>query len=325
MNLEEYARSKESDTVKTEFRNLTNWQVFIMNLDFTIEEFDQLISEMENSEKADRTLFVIAEKIVKKRLRGLCYKTRFLNEFDEEDIYLSILVRLWKSYVTHFFRNSRVPAGEINNDPEGFQAWIIKITRNEYCRFLSNRMKQLEQEIPLLSERRSKYDDEKNGRENKDVERVEIDNYELEEENINTAIALRPMIMMLFEVVIDSKKRIYMILSWLSVHVHILDMHMDRINATNQTVLRYSDKKLTDIWKELYSVLRTYDWINISPERINKINTALKRTLSSGELYGNCTLGGFFGKKDGSAVISDWVYRINNYIKDRINDETFDD
>lgn len=258
---------------------------------FTVEEFDQMVRELtEYDPPSFRTLINIAEKTLRPSIVKWCREDKRLSgrQF-EDDIMQETLIRLVQKCITGFFYRT----DDINYNPDGFRNWMFEVAHNIKRDF---------------AKRQSKLDLRERGFEDGEEENVPA-------EDESEAEAVRERLAEAFELILDSDIKIYKILTWLAQCVFVIEYGMPRKDSNAMLADQFADKTLYELCDTVYSFAERIPWMNFTPTHKKKIADALAEEFKNGKTYGQSRYRDFFMKKDGKATISDWINRMNGYIK----------
>ena len=170
---------------------------------------------------------------LKPRIRAWCSRdSRLKGKQLEDDLLNDAYLIISKKIVTHFLRRNGFDA-PINNDPEGFLKWMTTVAANHV-----------------------KNEAEKQGRrQTVSIEPPEDDDgatrYEYKElstEDFDAEIdGKRELISSALDVVLDKRSEPYIILSWLTVSIYVLENNVQNHVAIRMIVDEMSDKTLFEI------------------------------------------------------------------------------
>ena len=269
---------------------------------FTDEEFELMLYELTemNPAKYD-TMCLIARKVLTPKVKGWCYQYSSLRGRQyEDDVMQEICIRLIKTCVTKFFMREDKP-DFINRNPVEFCAWITAVGRHLTHDFAikqynydihTHELTDLIIETPLFD-----------------------DATEERKEKLNQA----------FNIALTVKKKPHIKLTWLIQSSLMIYYSLTKIDATEIINEMLSDESLNRIWKMVQALTKRISWIHLSQDAANNFSTELDKLLSDEYTIGNTHYNYFYGNKGGKGAISDWAYRMNSYIKSRMNYEPFND
>ncbi len=257
---------------------------------FTIEEFDLIIRELtEYDPPSFHTLIAVADRTLRPSVTKWCREDkRLAGRQLEDDVMQETLLRLIQKCITGFFYRT----DEINYDPEGFRNWMFEVALN------------IKRDFALRQSRR-------------DLRERCFD--EGEEENIpdersdNDAVTER--LAAAFGLILDSDVKIYKILTWLAQCAFVIEYGVARKDSNGMLAEQFADKTLYELRDTVYEFAGRIPWMNFTPEHKRKIEEALSEEYREGMTYGQSKYRDFFMKKDAKATISDWINRMNGYIK----------
>ena len=100
---------------------------------------------------------------------------------------------------------------------------------------------------------------------------------------------------------------------------------LSKIDATEVIDEVLSDGSLNNIWEMVQALTKRISWIHLSQDDTENFSNELDIQLNDENPIGNTRYNYYFGNRGGKGAISDWAYRMNSYIKSRMNDEPFND
>ena len=270
---------------------------------FTDEEFDQMICEVVCDNPKYDTLCMIVEKVLKPSTINWCSSGIMHGRITADDLLLDIQIRVIKNIITGFVKNKRANGG-INYDPGGFNSWLFRTAKN------------LRNDISDELERKCGRDI---GIENIIDEPYNNDVYLDEEIEIHHQTLSRA-----FNVVLNSDRKVYITLTWVAQSLFVLQYDVNRPEATEMIIKEFRSKSLFDMWKIILTFSKRVPWLAVTPAQKQRISTALCSLLKDDVLLGEVRYEDFFMSKGDKQTVSDWVNRIDNMVKGRIQYESFD-
>ncbi len=263
---------------------------------FTNEEFAAMVHELLYSDPVCfDTLCLIAERTLRPIVRNWCSAEDCLRgRCFEDDIMQEIHLRLIKTTVNAFLLREGID-GAYNNDPEGFSHWMLRVANN-LKRDFANRVRGRDFKTAAMD----------------DPSVISAPVPDDKEEDIHRLKAA-------FATALDADMGVYKVLTWLAQMIFILDAGVTKIQSNELILNAFADKTLYEMYGMLVLAAERIPWLEISRTQNIKILEALRKTRADGVLYGETTYSDFFmksgGKPSGKKSISDWVNRINGYIK----------
>ena len=270
---------------------------------FTDQEFDRMISEIVCEKPRFDSLSMIAEKVLKPSVIKWCRGGVLKGRTTPEDLMNDIHVKLLKGVVTGFVKKD-CAEDEINRDPDGFNSWLFKVAKN----VVRDTVKAIKRTTGM----------------DVDIDTVvnlpsTVDRYTAEETELN-----EQMLKESFAAVLDSDRKIYIVLTWLAQSLFLIQFDIKRPQATDLILREFREKSLFEMWKLLLVFSERVSWLTITPRQRQRISTALCTLMKDGTLFGELKYESFFMKKGGKKTISDWVNRIDTMVKDRMKYGSFD-
>lgn len=272
---------------------------------FTQEEYEIMIYELTEKDPMSYDMMCeIAYRILKPKVKSWCFNHSALKgrQF-EDDIIQEILLRLMKYCVTHFLRRESNNF-EINHNPEEFRRWVIRVGKNYMLSFGDAQ----------------KNDDQKT---RKIIERITSKKESLEMLDVHIIKTLPA-----FRLAFKSKKKIYIVVTWLTLSTLMIYFDITKIRATHLIEAEFSDKPLDNMWMVTKLLMSKIQWLSVTKEEIDHIESRLREPFRDDQSAGSIIYSEYFGekgKKGGREVISDWVYRMNSWISTQINYESLND
>jgi hypothetical protein len=267
-------------------------------LRFTREEFDTMLQELFEGEKAEFGMMCrIAEVTLRPKVQYWCAAEPCLKGRGyEDDIMQEIQLRLIKTAINYFFLHDGIE-GSYNDDPEGFAAWITAVGQN-IKRDFANRVRSgdfrtASLEEPLPGEVPGGDDEEAQWR----------------QERLQEA----------FSIVLSSDASVYKILTWLAQFVFVLGHDISKIESNERIIAEFENKTLSEMYEMLLKASCILPWIRVTDAQDQKILSALRKKYRGDVSYGETKYRDFFMKHNGAVSgkksISDWVNRMNNMIR----------
>ena len=99
---------------------------------------------------------------------------------------------------------------------------------------------------------------------------------------------------------------------------------INRIKATRIIKEAASDRTITQIWMMIRNMLEELPDFKVSEEENDHIREALKKLDKNKNVIGDTVYREYYGNRGGKAAISDWIYRMNRWLGDRVDYESFD-
>ena len=269
---------------------------------FTDEEFELMLYELTELKPAKYDMMcLIARKVLEPKVKGWCYKYSSLRGRQyEDDVMQEICIRLIKICVTKFFIREEKP-DFINRDPVEFCAWITAVGRHLTHDFAIKQYKYdiHTQELTDMVFEAPLYDDIAEER----------------QEKLNQA----------FNIALSAKKKPHIKLTWLIQGSLMIYYSLSKIDATEVMDEMLSDESLNRIWEMVQALTQRISWIYLSQDDTDNFSNELDKQLSDENTIGNTRYNYYYGNRGGKGAISDWAYRMNSYIKSRMNYEPFND
>lgn len=260
----------------------------ISNEEFQIMVDELLVQKLPSS----NMLAYIAEKNLKSWVRKWCAEDPALRGRGfEDDIMQSIHLKLMKTVVSKFLLNEGAN-GRVNYDPEGFGGWLYRVGYNltkDYADGVRRRDFRSGELYDNLA----------------DEESEEVETSEEKIEKLKEA----------FSIAIASNKRIYIVLTWVSEYIFILNFDISKIKANDMVLMQFENTTLFEMNDMLMTAAKKIPWLNVTAEQKNMLSGALNKEWDGNRVYGEVRYSEFLMKKGGKKAISDWMNRMNNYIK----------
>ena len=269
---------------------------------FTRDEFDVMVYELLNKEPISFDMLCqIIEKTLRPSVVNWCKNEAcFRGREYENDIMQEIHLRLMKTTVDYFLLRDGVE-GSYNDNPEGFEDWIFFVAKNierDFANKIRNRDFTTEDiDNPTIGE-------------------IPSNDYEDDtEENIDR-------LKQAFSIVLSSNVGIYKVLTWIAQFIFILGLDVSKIKSNELIITAFANKTLCDMYKMILTASDKIPWIVITREQNEKILEALRKKRNGNVSYGETKYKEFFmkhnGEVSGKKSISDWMNRMNDMIKRRV-------
>lgn len=275
-----------------------------MGVRFTKDEFAVMVEELLYQEPVS---FAMLCRIAEKTLRPAV--VRWCNAEDclrgrgyEDDIMQDIHLRLMKITVTYFLLRDDVE-GPYNNDPEGFEDWLFRVGEN-LKRDFANKVRSNDYKTETIEEPVPAYIPEDGSEAEARIERLK----------------------QAFSIVLSADVRVYKVLTWLAQGIFMLEQDVTKIESNDLIVAAFEDKTLYEMYAMILAASRKIPWITVSSQQEEKILKALGKPWHGDITYGETKYKAFFMKHDGQISgkksISDWMYRMNDMIKQKAGSQT---
>lgn len=269
---------------------------------FTRDEFDVMVNELLYKDPISFDMLCqIAEKTLRPSVVNWCKTEDCLRGREyEDDIMQEIHLRLMKTTVDYFLLRDDIE-GPYNDNPEGFEDWIFFVAKNikrDFANKIRNRDFTTDDiDDPTIGEiPSSDYEDDT-------------------EENIDR-------LKQAFSIVLSSDVGIYKVLTWLAQFIFILEYDVSKIKSNELIITAFENKTLYDMYDMILTASNKIPWIVITREQNEKILEALRKRRNGNVSYGETRYKDFFmkhnGEVSGKKSISDWMNRMNDMIKRRI-------
>lgn len=257
------------------------------------EEFQIMVDELlVQNPPSSEMLAYIAERHLRSWVRKWCAEDTVLSGRGfEDDIMQLIHLRLMKTVVSKFLLKE-VTNGCINYDPKGFEGWLHTVGRNitrDYADAVRRRDFRSVEVYDNLTD--SEYD--------------KIETSEEKIEKLQEA----------FSIAVASNKRIYIVLTWMSEYIFMLSLDISKIKANDIVLAQFENTTLFEMNDMLMSAAKKIPWLNVTGEQRDMISGALNKSWDNDRVWGEVKFSEFLMKKGGKKAISDWMNRMNNYIK----------
>ena len=272
---------------------------------FTRDEFNVMVNELLYKEPISFDMLCqIAEKTLRPSVVNWCKTEDCLRGRGyEDDIMQEIHLRLMKTTVDYFLLRDDIE-GSYNDNPEGFEDWIFFVAKNikrDFANKIRNRDFTTDDiDDPAIGE-------------------IPSDDYEDDaEENADR-------LKQAFSIVLSSDVGIYKVLTWLAQFIFILEYDVSKIKSNELIIAAFENKTLYDMYDMILTASNRIPWIVITREQNEKILEALRKKRNGNVSYGETKYKDFFmkhnGEVSGKKSISDWMNRMNDMIKRKVEAE----
>lgn len=269
---------------------------------FTRDKFDVMVNELLYKDPISFDMLCqIAEKTLRPSVVNWCKTEDCLRGRGyEEDIMQEIHLRLMKTTVDYFLLRDDIE-GPYNDNPEGFEDWIFFVAKNikrDFANKIRNRDFTTDDiDDPAIGEiPSSDYEDDT-------------------EENVDR-------LKQAFSIVISSDVGIYKVLTWLAQFIFILEYDISKIKSNELIIAAFENKNLYDMYDMILTASNKIPWIVVTRAQNEKILEALQKKRTGNVSYGETKYKDFFmkhnGEVSGKKSISDWMNRMNDMIKRRV-------
>ncbi len=269
---------------------------------FTRDEFDMMVNELLYKDPISFDMLCqVAEKTLRPSVVNWCKTEDCLRGRGyEDDIMQEIHLRLMKTTVDYFLLRDDIE-GPYNDNPEGFEDWIFFVAKN-IKRDFANRIRNRDFTTEDI-------DDPAIG---------EIPSVDYEDDTEENVDRLKHA----FSIVLSSDVGIYKVLTWLAQFIFILEYDVSKIKSNELIITAFENKTLYDMYDMILTASKKIPWIVITREQNEKILEALRKRRNGNVSYGETKYKDFFmkhnGEVSGKKSISDWMNRMNDMIKRRV-------
>lgn len=268
---------------------------------FTREDFDTMVQEVLYTKPGRKdALCRIVELTIGPLVRTWCQREDVLrNRGLEGDLLHDILLHVMQRVVHGFLRNDRT-TGDYNDDPEGFEHWLMRVANN-YKRDFVNKLRR--EEFRTVGE--------------ESLERMSVP-----EEDPTKRQEYLQQVQEAFDVVLSADVRVYKVLTWLAQILFVVEGGLAHHEANAKVVTTFENMTLNQMYGHICAAARRVEWMVITPEQHARIMAALQKPWENGLTYGEATYQMFFQKTDGEPngkkSVSDWMNRMTERIKKKV-------
>lgn len=269
---------------------------------FTRDEFDVMVNELLYKDPISFDMLCqIAEKTLRPSVVNWCKTEDCLRgRRYEDDIMQEIHLRLMKTTIDYFLLRDDIE-GPYNDNPEGFEDWIFFVAKN-IKRDFANKIRNRDFTTDDI-------DDPAIGK---------IPSVDYEDDTEENVDRLKHA----FSIVLSSDVGIYKVLTWMAQFIFILEYDISKIKSNELIITAFENKTLYDMYDMILTVSNKIPWIVITREQNEKILEALRKKRNGNVSYGETKYKDFFmkhnGEVSGKKSISDWMNRMNDMIKRRV-------
>ena len=267
---------------------------------FTVEEFNCMVNELLYLEEARfDMLVVIAERTLLPSIKKWCSTVPLLSCAEGyRDVMQDVHIKLIQKVIPRFLKKDGAN-GPVNNDPKGFKNWLFEVARNTFYDrvYEINRISNSSVDpdgLDIVGET--------------DVPTVDI-------------IAREEELARAFDIVLDCNVSVYKTLTWIAEGVFMIRSESTAIEAKALIEKAFSQKTLYEMRDMIIAASDKVSWMKFTPSQKKRIDDALDAPFDEDRCYGEVQYSDFFMKKGGKATISDWINRMNSYVKRGMENE----
>ena len=271
---------------------------------FSVEEFHIMVQELLYTEPSRSDMLCeIVQRTLEPMVAAWCEKDPILRGRGlEGDIMQGIQLRLMKKTIPNFLLNDRVE-GPYNDDPEGFEHWIVTVGHN-YQRDFANRLRQEEFRTG-------------------DVETLET--VAVHDEDWITRQDRQMVLRNAFRAVLDSDMRVYKVLTWWAHVLFIAEQSLEHHKANQLIVTMFENKTLREMYDYVLAASRNFPWMTLTRQQHENVLAALQKPWDDTHTYGDMPYHTFYmkyrGEYSGNKSVSDWINRVNDWVRLRCDEE----
>lgn len=269
----------------------------------SVKEFYALVELLENDTNAfNEKLCILVDKVLASSVRKWCCMHPELSYGGrDQELMQSIQARVFTTCVTSFFLRNGVE-GPINNDSIGFEKWLYTVANN-LKRDAIREVRRDRLHIRYFEEG--------------EAEQIVDNTANVFEE----ATEPNEHLLEAFAAVLDSKCGVHVKLTWLAHCVFEAFPDEQVINTSDRVHRVFGNKTLYEMRDIVFGALDLFPWKLITKQSEVAINDALNQQYTEGVTYGTMLYSDFFMQKGGKASISHWVYRGNDIVKRRFEND----
>ncbi len=260
------------------------------------KEFDIMVQEMIGGDTPQYDMLIeIAEQVLRPHIKRWMFKLPALKQYGTDDdimndVHVLLITRTISSFLLKNGANEPV-----NNDPDGFCAWIYTVARNHVWSLFRDKINPDQKHLaPIL------------------LEELGVDIFEEMAEIERGRSDLNDS----FSKVMGMNTAIYKKLTWAAQFVIIASTNRAKHHTSDLIDKRFSEVSLFAMYKMIkMAARRNVHWMELSPELDEMVLFELNKTDDDGNLYGDELYKNFYMAKGGKASISDWINRINTILR----------
>ena len=259
--------------------------------------FEKIKKELLEGTAADfTTTEQEVRRIVEKPVRSFCSSTPFLKGQEKEladDIYIDVR----KKIVAQFFDGDRMKSESILRQDYFFIGWINTIASRKMIRIYHKAKKDFEARVDLSEEDWAGLAD--NGPQGDPLRQL------LAREELNEV----------FNRVLATAFSPHKILVWMEYYMNIYELKLDSVGSIDLICAGCEQTCIGELYLSVLQRVQRHSWFKADPLLLEKMEKKMLRADATGDIYASKPLVKTFGKKAPRAVISDWVYKINEAIR----------
>lgn len=273
---------------------------------FTADEFHTMVQEvLYTAPSRFDMLCEMAQRTLQPMVAAWCRKDSTLRGRGfEADVMQGILLHLMKKVVHGFLLNDRTE-GAYNDDPEGFEHWMVLVAHN-YQRDFANRVRRVEFRT--------------------EEDEAALDTVGVSDDDWTERQERQALLRAAFDAVLASDMRVYKVLTWWAQILFICDEGLRHHEANQSIVEAFENKTLYEMYDYVLTAGRRYTWMTPSPEQHRRVMAALQKPWDEEHTYGETPYHTFFmkyrGEYSGNKSVSDWINRVNDYVCRRHDADT---
>ena len=263
----------------------------------TLEDFQALLNMLEKGEGRDwQPLFHIFEKHEKPIIRNKYIALRNNPETNDnsvefEDHCQEILYKICRSADKAVAKTQEY---ELETRIMMYAGWTKEVIENYFLTYINKVKKQIKADS-------ISYDD------------MEIDIPAPEGNEIGSA-QLQNLINS-FRFVMNSRRKIYIKLTWVGCGIIMIALGDARKNVTQYMEVVFSRLTLGEMYSIITNASRKIIWLSMDPQDWCKLELELLEIHDNGMPYAQCIYSDFYMDKGARASISNWITNINSELK----------
>lgn len=269
-----------------------------MNIDN--KQFEQIRKELLLDQTAHfETTEQVVMRMVAPQAESFCRTNPCLfgqQQILKEDVYLQVR----KKIVTQFFLGDKAKSEDILKEVKFFCGWVNKVIRNEMTTHYRKAKKEYEHRVDLSEE-----------------EWALIPDTDGVGDPMRNLVA-RETLNEVFNQVLDTKFSPHKILAWMECYMNLYEWYMPMNAAIDLFCATHGNSSIDELYYSVFQRVEEHSWFRADPLLLERMEKKLAHKDQSRGTYGNKTFADTYGAKKPQSAVSDWIYKINESIRQEI-------
>lgn len=266
-----------------------------MNIDNN--QFEQIKKELLVDQTAHfETTALVVGRMIAPQVDSFCRSNPCLfgqEKVLKEDVYIHVR----KKIVSQFFMGDEAKSKDILKEVKYFCGWINAIVRNELTTHYRRAKREYDHRVDLSEE-----------------EWAVLPDTDGVGDPMRNLVA-RETLNEVFNRVLATNFTPHKILAWMECYMNLYEWHMPMSGAIDLFCAAHSHSSIDELYYSVLQRVGGHSWFKADPVLLERMEKKLARKDQKSGTYGNKTFSDTFGVKKPQSAVSDWIYKINESIR----------